>query len=167
MKQIYFEMLKLTAPSNGYKFKDHGFVVSIIDQTEKILSKHNIDIADCKIDDPESILGVCLTIPCEDYTSVEIYYSQFLTFSEAILVRFHEEGHAIYKTGNLDMMTQAFLENQNVKINFDEIKDEEVIAELITIYGLLTWKIPIDFARDQVGANDMEKAIKIYELSKI
>ncbi len=63
-------------------------------------------------------------------------YSQNFNNIFDIKTRAHEETHALHQLGKIKYLEEALLHKQKVKIDFDSIKDYQVIADMGSIYVL-------------------------------
>tara|TARA_Y100000310_G_scaffold276920_1_gene294415 strand:+ start:610 stop:1128 length:519 start_codon:yes stop_codon:yes gene_type:complete len=163
MDEIHFEILGITVPSEGHYFYDKGYVNSISDATMEINALYGFDNSDYNNDADKDVIGRhCQRLLFDHYI---IYLDQFYAMDN-IRLRAHEETHALEGMGQLDVLTDRLLEEQNVKINFKEIDDGEIRAELGALYalharGISSWKIWLMCIDDL-----LETTTKIYKQSK-
>lgn len=87
-----------------------------------------------------------------------------------LFTRAHEETHVMHELDGLDTLTQRFLEDQRVLIDFKGIGEEEIIADLGAIYALIQRNLRPEAVRGEYKAktkNYFDIAMKLYNQSKI
>lgn len=65
-----------------------------------------------------------------------IFYSDFGSYTSNTLVRAHEETHFLQVTKKLDLLQRAIQQDLGVSIDFNQILNEETIANLGGFYAL-------------------------------
>ena len=176
MNHANLEILGITVPMGIAKYYDDGFVESILKHTLELNKKYNISDSDYNIKLEEGVKGMCYSsIGINHYAmSHHIFYVKQPIEPGNILVRAHEESHVAthsYKRKGLDVLAKRLLKKQRVKINLKEIDENEVIANLGSLYalharGIPQWEIELLYTiYGEPGSRTTAK--KIYEQSKL
>ena len=157
MNQAHFQILGMVMPSGRYQYHDEGYVESVRDAVKQLYQKYGEDSPQVTKDVTGFYAGRGLDI--------HILYSRKPTKPLDIQNRAHEETHAIDYIKGLDFLSDKMLE-QNVRINLKEVDDEEVRAQLGSLYALHKH----GFSVRQLGAYRrdvrLQKAIKIWRQSE-
>jgi hypothetical protein len=127
MNQAHFQMLDMTIPSGRYNYHDEGYVASIPEAVGKLYTGTREEPPTV----PKGATGFYAGLGLD----VHIFYLQKPTLPLDIQNRAHEETHAADYIGGLDFVSDKMLEQQ-VRINLKEIDDEEVRAQLGSLYAL-------------------------------
>jgi len=96
-----------------------------------------------------------------------IFYKESFFNSWNIYVRAHEETHVLEHLEHLDLLEKRLLDEQNVKINFNQIEDSEVKGDLGSIYALnknriSMWRLgPLWLEASLIKANSIYKTSKV------
>ncbi|OIO61991.1 hypothetical protein COY26_00440 [Candidatus Woesearchaeota archaeon CG_4_10_14_0_2_um_filter_33_10] len=144
MNYANLKILGITLPIGHIdKYHDDGFVESILKHSLKLNKKYGKTNSDCDIKACKRAVGtsyrVCINHRIFYY---HIFYVKQPIESANIFVRAHEETHALNAFEQLDTLAEKLLEEQRVKINFKEIDESEVIANLGSLYALYARGIP-------------------------
>jgi len=137
MNYANLEILGITAPIGIKKYHDDGFVESLKGHIIKLNRLYDCECYNY-IRVNELSMGKCASI----YLNCHIFYIKQSIETENILVRAHEETHALDIFNQLDALAERLLEEQRIKINFKEIDESEVIANLGSLYALYARGIP-------------------------
>ena len=132
MNEAYFQILGFTVPSGQYIYHDDGYVDSITDATKRINELYGFDNSYYNMFEDIGVIGR----HCKIGFNSHIFYLRRPTIALDIQNRSHEETHALSSIGQLDVLTDMLLEEQGVKINLKEVDDEEVRAQLGSLYAL-------------------------------
>ena len=131
MNYANLKILGITVPIGIKKYHDDGFVKSLTAHVIKLSRLYDFECSNY-IRVNETAVGKCAPIDL----NCHIFYIKQSTEKENILVRAHEETHALFAFKGLDALAERLLEEQRIKINFKEIDEEEVIANLGSLYAL-------------------------------
>ncbi len=101
-----------------------------------------------------------------------IFYRKDNFLPIEVRVRAHEETHVLEYFKGLDLLSDKILKEQNVKINFRQIDDKEVRADIGSIYALFSRNVHPNIVKDKLlrrGYRDkgFESALSLYEQSRI
>jgi hypothetical protein len=132
MNKAHFEVLGFTVPSRAYTFHDDGYVSSITDATMRVNELYNLDNSNYDASADKNVIGR----HCKRGLNSHIFYFQRPTRASDVQNRSHEETHVLEHIGQLDALTDRLSEEQNVKINLKDVDDEEVRAQLGSLYAL-------------------------------
>jgi hypothetical protein len=162
MNKAHFEILGITVPSGRYQYHDEGYVDSIPDATKRINKLYGFDNSNYDAIKYRNAIGM----HCGRGFNSHIFYLQRPTRILDIQNRSHEETHALDFIEQLDALADKLLEEQHVRINFKEVDDQEVRAQLGSLYalharGLSLWRLWGVYATDTFST-----AKKIYQQSK-
>jgi hypothetical protein len=174
MNYANLKILNIELPIGANKYHDDGFVKSM-PMHEKKLNRHYGFFAHQR--EAEKNIGLCASYfkgkgISNFYPVVDHHHIFYLKQSNDvldILLRAHEETHALDKLGGLDILSEKLLQEQRVKINFKQIDEEEVRAELGAMYALNSRKNSVSekwFAY-MFSDRDTNAARKIYKQSKL
>lgn len=101
-------------------------------------------------------------------TEYHIFYIDHRHEPTNLFMRAHEETHVLYELGRLDILADRLLAGQGVRISFDEIDEEEVIAELGGIYALGRAGLrPGSIMRRHKTGRYFGRAMRLYEQSRL
>jgi len=166
MNQIHFQILGITVPSGEFRFHDDGYIDSFAKKKNELNLKYNpkypVLIAENE-GGYERYGGMCTQIGSD----IHIYYARFSSRAVDILVRAHEETHALEFMGCLEYLEDCLYENQNVKIDLNEVEPKETRISLGALYalhsrGFSPWITWLRFRN-----KDFLNAMKIYRQSKL
>jgi hypothetical protein len=149
---MFFAKLKvlgITIPTGFASYHDDGFVPSTSEHLKKLQKKYR-DMISLEIGEFGGMavngrrLGNHLHIFYEDYGPEKERYT--------LRTRAHEEAHALDFFGFLDRLEKKMLEEQRVRIYFNELRDDgedtlidrQVRAELGAIYALVKYGVDLD-----------------------
>ncbi|MDP3728206.1 MAG: hypothetical protein Q8R18_02000 [bacterium] len=143
-----FQILGITIPIGVGVYHDDGFVASIQNHIQK-LAKTYPNIRNIS---SEGVGGMCIEGEGILRTHLHVFYKDTEDEGYNIRRRAHEETHALDFFGRLDVLERRILSEQNVKINFPELRDAgidnsidgEVRAEIGAIYSLKKRGISLD-----------------------
>ena len=163
MAKAKLEILGLTVPIGWFHtHHDDGFVDSIQKHIEALAEKYD------RWGWPfvgKHVIGM-----------YELYYTFFgahhhifyLDTSFEIVnisTRAHEETEFLRERGRLSYLADKILAEQNVRINFKEIKNPEVIAEIGSIYALLSRGI--SFKEHEKAQLELSSRLKLNDREKV
>ncbi len=169
-KQAKLEALGIEVPLglNTY-YHDDGFVRSI--------DRHLYDLAEryqyTSLELPELVggqiaRGACSLIYDSNFRRHRhIYYIDSGFEPLNLEVRAHEETHALEDLGALDLLATKILDEQKVKINFNDIRDSEVRAHIGSIYALFANRLHPNRLNEHFLNLDLEIAMVLYEQSRL
>ena len=83
-----------------------------------------------------------------------------------VAIRGHEETHAVESYDKLDLLARKVLEEQRVRINFEDVDDEEIRAWLGGIFAVYTQGMNLKGLED-IHFRDFHKARRIFENSRL
>lgn len=144
----HFKILDFKIPIGINEYYDLGYVNSIEEGYHKVSSQHNIRPS---YSEEEGYItsGLCHTIGSNrsEKKKAYIYYldphitditnnDKILSEYSTIITRSHEETHAAQYFGKIAYLSEALIEKQKIKINLENIEDEEIIARIGVIYAL-------------------------------
>ena len=160
------KILGITVPTGIKKYHDDGFVKSLKAHLIKLNRLHGFERFNyIRID--ENAVGKFALMDL----NYHIFYIKQSKETGNILIRAHEETHALDEFEKLDALAERLLEEQRVKINFKEIDEKEVIAHLGSLYALHARGISqskIELLYDMYGdINSGTTAKRIYKQSKL
>lgn len=162
MNEANFQVLGFSVPSGNYKHHDDGYVSSISDATMRVNQLYSLDNSNYNADADKNVIGK----QCIRGLNSHIFYTKRPTRASDIQNRSHEETHALEFIGQLDALADRLFEEQGVKINLKEIDDEEVRAQLGSLYalnarGLSPWRLWLVYENDTFTT-----AKKLYKQAK-
>ncbi len=165
------EILGISVPTRFKGYHDDGFVSSIPKHIQILKNKYpNIK----NLEVPEHA-GLCMEGK-KFRTHIHIFYIDQNSNAKNIRTRAHEETHALDYFGELDILEKKILSEQGVRINFNELREDDedclidmqVRAELGAIYALKSRGIDLDelegcpdyfnFAREYYEKNVIKKS---------
>lgn len=125
-------------------YHDDGYVESVAVHLKQVDRRHAIyrDRLYYAALERKRLHGYCLQerllnlVPPILTRHVTIWYLDMGFLPLNVLVRGHEETHALEGFKRLDLLADKMLEEQKVCINFQEVVEEEVRAELGGIYAI-------------------------------
>jgi len=133
------EILGLQVPMEiAEVYHDDGYVESIEEHLKKFKAKDKNLRAAVENLDITKVGGVYFRWT-KRFAKIHhhIVYLRQDSVEEAILIRAHEETHALDAFGGLDLLADKMLNEQGVRINFSEIDDNQTRAHLGAIYALV------------------------------
>ncbi len=164
------KVLGINALIGFNSYHDDGYVDSI----KKHLSRLNKKYPN-QINWNEPAIGMCIGGKRLFRTHIHIFYLDQKSDINNIRTRAHEETHVLDYFDRLDILEKIILLEQKVKINFNELRednddcliDRQVRAELGAIYALKTRGVNLndlkncpeyfDFAREYYEKHKLEK----------
>ena len=164
MNEAHFEILGLTVPSRNHKYYDDGFVSSISEATMQINNLYGQSNRGYDITRDEYVEGRC----CKKGMNHHIFYLKHHFEVADIRIRAHEETHALEQIGGLDYLMDQLYEDKGVEIDFYDVDNIEVRADLGAMYALdlnclSSWRLVLESIFD----SNFIKARKLYNRSKV
>jgi len=150
-------------------YHDDGFVKSLIKHTTKLDKRYNFPdkrYYEALVNKP--LLGMHITrFDGYKHQHEHIYYLDkgFTPFN--IFIRGHEEMHVVEDNCQLDLLSDKILEEQKVRINFGEVDDEEIRANLGGIYAMYARGMHPDLLNNCYYEGRFEAAKQLYEQSRL
>jgi len=166
MNYAHLKILGITVPIGNHNYYDDGFIESIIKHSLKLDKKYGVTNLDYDISYAfKEGLSYQLGI------NHHIFYLKQPRETGNIRIRAHEETHVLDHLGRLDILEEKLLKEQRIKINFREIDEKEVKAELGSLYALYArrifqlerWLVYSLYGDD----NNRRTAKRIYKQSKL
>ena len=164
MNYASLEILGMDVPIGTNQYHDDGFVESIMEHSKELSKFYGYSNEYCdKILSRGNIIGAHYLVAGHHH----IFYLKPFTNTETIRIRAHEETHVPDSVGKIGILEERLFEEQGVKINFLEIEEKEIKAELGALYALRSRNIPIWRASLFHDNRDWSVAKKIYKQSKV
>jgi len=167
MAHAKMEILGLDIPIGLLnRYHDEGYVKSISDKTKQLEIKYGF-LSDTEYDklSNEHVLGRTYEYKFLLKTRVHIYYLQQGFEPYDVKTRGHEETHAVEFFGKLNLLETKILEEQRVRLNFQEVDEEEVRADLGAISAMNARGIHVDLIVKISPYFEIAK--KLYEQSRL
>lgn len=158
MTDANFQVLGIKIPSGRYNYHDEGYVSSIREAVGNLCLRKGEETPNISKDALGFYAGLGL--------DVHIFYVKRPTIPLDIQNRAHEETHAVDYIGGLDVLSAAILENQRVRINLKEVDDEDVRAQLGSLYALYSRGISPRKLGRYLTDTRLTKARKIWNQSR-
>jgi hypothetical protein len=158
MNYARLKVLGIKAPIGHRVYHDDGYVASIEVHTRRINEIYGSGGLSSNGNFQGHILGRHSTRGRHHH----IFYLRQPTREANAVVRAHEETHMLDSADGLDLLAERLLDRQGVRINFKEIDDREVRAQLGALYALQLRGISPDMLFGKYAA----KARRLYEQSR-
>ena len=98
------------------------------------------------------------------YRDTDKFYNEKGVFSDLnARTRAHEETHALYFFGGIALLSEAIEKAHGLIMDFDKIKDEEIIAEIGAIYVLKRRGTLDKFSPKPIDSEHFKRAKEIFE----
>ena len=140
MAKAFLEILNLKISVGLFnKYYDDGFVKSLKEHQEILFKKYNISgkTADPELD--KKIVGMHQSFNKFFKQHHRIYYLNTYFTPWNIQIRAHEETHILDNLHFLNLLSEKNFFEQKVKINFKKIDEEEVRAQIGSIYAMFAY----------------------------
>lgn len=170
MNKASLEILGIDISIGEYNYQDIGFVDSLIECTKDINKKHGL--GDKLVGSASDLSYEGFSIKnlgkhCQRGKNHYIFYIKQPNFKADIRIRAHEETHILDSFNQIEILADKLLKHQGIKIDFKEINQREIRAELGAIYALYSRGISPWRLWPYYSGEDWSIANKIYKQSKI
>jgi len=166
MSEAILKILGIRVPLGPFDgFYDDGFVKSLNDYSLFLDSFYESNNAG---DEPDKeVRGRYAVYNTPLKRNYHIYYLKSDFEPLDMMVRAHEETHALDGLGRLDLLSEKMLREQRVRADFLEIEDKEIIAGLGSIYAMFAHNIQDEFLKAGPFNENFRAARELYKKLKI
>jgi len=170
MTRAKMEILELDFPIGLLsRYHDEGYVKSVFERSKQLDIKYGFFRDETGYVERPDIHTLGHTYEKIDLfkTQVHIYYLRQISRPNDVATRGHEETHAVESFGNkkLDLLAAKILEEQRVRLNFQEVDEEEVRADLGGISAVYARGMHVDLIVKISPYFEIAK--KLYEQSRL
>lgn len=118
---------------DSFRFRDHGYVESPVDYFNALYPNGK------RVEENGKTLGICgkrtMVESGRRISSLHICYINHENPAYNLHIRGHEETHALFGVGRIDVLQERILRDLGKIIDFPKISDHEVIADIGGMYA--------------------------------